>query len=252
MRPWPVMNRRSTEGAGTPSPSESSVPMDPAGMEVMSRRNHRHLLSTASPMLDAPASHRSRHGASISTPTHRHPYLAAASCRIRPSPHPRSHSTLEALSLAAAKTCGSLLAAHGANGETDLGPACDHGSSTYSSLVSTYRLASSDCSASHRSRLSWASPDDGSSTEVAMCRGADKGAARARAGPEARYRGGGVRRPRVRARRDGCCCFLAIDRVRPRIVADQLTKIPKSSTGTFSRLDLRRHRNRAKRRSVDQ
>mmetsp|Transcript_3363 Transcript_3363/g.15294 ORF Transcript_3363/g.15294 Transcript_3363/m.15294 type:complete len:237 (-) Transcript_3363:5655-6365(-) len=215
LRPWPVMNRRSTEGAGTPSPSESSVPMDPAGMEVMSRRNHRHLLSTASPMLDAPASHRSRHGASISTPTHRHPYLAAASCRMRPSPHPRSHSTLEALSLAAAKTCGSLLAAHGANGETDLGPACDHGSSTYSSLVSTYRLASSDCSASHRSRLSWAVPDDGSSTEVAMCRGADR-----------------VRRPAIH------CGSFSPSIESDREKTDQLTKIPKSSTGTFSRSSM--------------
>ena len=135
---------------------------------------------------------------------------------MRPSPHPRSHSTLEALSLAAAKTCGSLLAAHGANGETDLGPACDHGSSTYSSLVSTYRLASSDCSASHRSRLSWAVPDDGSSTEVAMCRGADR-----------------VRRPAIH------CGSFSPSIESDREKTDQLTKIPKSSTGTFSRLDLR-------------
>ena len=37
-------------------------------------------------------------------------------------------------------------------GLTERGPACDHGSSTYSSLLSTYSRASADCSASHRSR----------------------------------------------------------------------------------------------------
>ena len=137
LRPWPVMNRRSTEGAGTSGPSESSVPSDPEGMEVMSRRNQEHLSSTSAPSLDAPSLHMSRQGASISTPTHLHPYLAAASWSILPSPQPRSHSTLSPVSLAASKTCGSRLAAHGANGETERGPACDHGSSTYSSLVST-------------------------------------------------------------------------------------------------------------------
>ena len=48
--------------------------------------------------------------------------------------------------------CGMRDAAHGEKGLTERGPACDHGSSTYSSLLSTYSRASADCSASHRSR----------------------------------------------------------------------------------------------------
>ena len=134
-----------------PNASALGAPKAPGGIAVMSARCHEHRDATSGPIASALRSHRSRHSASISTPTHRHPYRAHASSRTRPSPHPRSQSTDRSSSRAAAKTCARREAAHGANGETERGPACDHGSSVSRSAVRTYRRARALCSASHRS-----------------------------------------------------------------------------------------------------
>ena len=149
-RPWPVMKRRRTEGAGTSGASASSAPRTRGHGGHVGEVPRAHGGDVGAHGVGARATpvqaRRVDLNADAATSVTRRRLVEHA-----PVAAPEVPEHAVARRRAAAKMCGRRDAAHGANGLTERGPACDHGSSTYSSLLSTYSRASADCSASHRS-----------------------------------------------------------------------------------------------------
>eukprot|EP00967_Tisochrysis_lutea_P029040 scaffold33937_cov30-Tisochrysis_lutea.AAC.3 len=132
VRPWPVRNMSKAVGCGSscalavPCAALPSLPVERLAGSSASRSHTSNVHRWATCCSSARWRASAMHAASMSTPTHRHPYCAAAWCSSRPSPQPRSQSTSSELSWHAASAGPTRAEAQGTKGAIEWGPSALH------------------------------------------------------------------------------------------------------------------------------